>query len=245
MADDDVLFAERLALIGRHGAAFAAVVESDLSAPVDGCPGWTVAHLCMHVGGVLHLWTEIARGAPDPSRVGPPVAPPSPSGLGHWCAERAAACSAALASAGPTAPVWTFWGAGKACDAARRVVHELAVHAVDLADARGARPEVDPAVASDGIDEFCEVFLPRRRESMPGPGGSVHVHCTDTAGEWTVREDDGVLSVAREHAKGTCALRGEALALLCVLWRRRPLGAVEVFGSIEVAERFVAGTDLG
>ena len=70
--------------------------------------------------------------------------------------------------------------------------------------------------------------------------GSVHLHCTDADGEWTVRPDGaGGHAVARDHAKADAALRGAAHDLLMVLWRRSPLDAVTVFGDTDLAAAFV------
>lgn len=242
-------FARRLDVVGRHGDFFATVREPDLGLEVSGCPGWSVGDLCLHVGGVLHFWAALAEGAPDPGRVAPPEPPASIAAVGPWCAQRARACTAALGAVGPEAPMWTFWGAGHGGDVARRIAHEMTVHALDLAAALGRVARVEPDEAEDAIGEFCDTVLAHRREGHPGPGGSVHLHCTDIAapgrGEWMIREaPDATLEVTREHAKGTCALRGEAVTLLLVLWRRLPVASADVFGNAEVAERLVAGTEL-
>ncbi|MEI8241095.1 MAG: maleylpyruvate isomerase family mycothiol-dependent enzyme, partial [Actinomycetota bacterium] len=72
----------------------------------------------------------------------------------------------------------------------------------------------------------------------------VHIHCTDVAGEWTIRESDGGFVVTREHAKGDTAIRGAASDILLALWRRTPLSSVEVIGDADVAARFVAASAL-
>ena len=79
-----------------------------------------------------------------------------------------------------------------------------------------------PSSASDGIDEYFELVLPRLgvREHVEVPTGSFHVHCTDVAGEWLVERDGDALRVTREHAKGDAALRGPAEAILLRLWNR-------------------------
>jgi hypothetical protein len=74
--------------------------------------------------------------------------------------------------------------------------------------------------------------------------GSVHIHCTDVAGEWTTRPDGDRIVTTREHAKGDAAMRGGASDLLLALWRRVPLDAVDVVGDRAVAEAFVAWTRL-
>jgi MDMPI C-terminal domain len=72
-------------------------------------------------------------------------------------------------------------------------------------------------------------------------GGSIHLHATDADGEWTLRTDDGLLKVARGHAKGDVAVRGPASSLLLLLWRR--VGAtdygLERFGADAVLDRWL------
>ena len=73
----------------------------------------------------------------------------------------------------------------------------------------------------------------------------MHVHCTDVEGEWLAVPADGVnMTVTREHAKGSVALRGRASDLYLVLWRRLPVDLVEVIGDASVAERFLLRADL-
>jgi hypothetical protein len=74
--------------------------------------------------------------------------------------------------------------------------------------------------------------------------GSVHLHCGDVAGEWTVREADAGFVGVREHSKGDCALRGSASDILLALWRRAPLSHLDVVGDADVAARFIAHTSL-
>lgn len=109
----------------------------------------------------------------------------------------------------------------------------------------GRERAIDAALASDGIDEFLDHFLGPDPVATAAVGGSVHLHCTDVAGEWTVRpKTEGGFEVAREHAKGDSAVRGPASDLLLVLWRRRPLDVVDVVGDTGVATRFVAHAAL-
>ncbi|MCB0959845.1 MAG: hypothetical protein KDB04_10015, partial [Acidimicrobiales bacterium] len=50
---------------------------------------------------------------------------------------------------------------------------------------------------------------------------------------------DGGVVVERAHAKGDVALRGRAEDLALVLWRRRPLGALDAIGDVALAERLL------
>jgi hypothetical protein len=101
--------------------------------------------------------------------------------------------------------------------------------------------DLDPAAASDGIDEFLIRFVESSRAGEPASiGGSVHVHCTDTSGEWMLREVDGRPVATREHAKGDVAARGPARDLLLVLWGRQPAASLDVLGDPAVLDRFLA-----
>jgi uncharacterized protein (TIGR03083 family) len=112
----------------------------------------------------------------------------------------------------------------------RRQAHETAVHRWDAEQAIGRPTAIDPELASDGIDEYFEVMLPRKvvRDGIELPAGSLHVHCTDVPGEWLLQVDGGVLHMTREHRKGDAALRGPASAILLRLWGRRPHDADEL-----------------
>ena len=72
----------------------------------------------------------------------------------------------------------------------------------------------------------------------------MHIHCTDVAGEWTIREVGDGFDVTREHAKGDCAIRGASADILSVLLRQASLSAVDVVGDADVAVRFVAASTL-
>ena len=98
-----------------------------------------------------------------------------------------------------------------------------------------------PDEASADIDHFLLDVLRRGDAAV---GGSVHIHCTDVAGEWTIREFADSFVVAREHAKGDCAIRGAALDILAVLSKQAPLSTVDVVGDADVAARFVAAATL-
>ena len=117
------------------------------------------------------------------------------------------------------------------------------MHRWDAYDAIGTDSIIDPAVASDGIDEFLSLMLPRftSRDNRSLPPSSLHVHCTDTRGEWLVSSAGNELQVRREHAKGDAALRGTAQALLLSLWGRRQRSpAIDVVGNPLVVEAWLA-----
>jgi predicted lipid carrier protein YhbT len=57
--------------------------------------------------------------------------------------------------------------------------------------------------------------------------------------EWLLTFADGAVAVETGHAKGDAAVRGPAADLLLALWRRRPLGTVDVVGDRAVVEQLV------
>jgi uncharacterized protein (TIGR03083 family) len=125
------------------------------------------------------------------------------------------------------------------------MAHEIAVHGWDAQLAAGQPQPVEPELASDGVDEFLTVFLVSPRFSAKPLAGSVHLHATDTPGEWLVRqEDDGTLVVTAEHAKGDAALRGQASQLLLALWGRLRLDELDVIGDRAAAEHLLARTTI-
>lgn len=232
-----------LELLGADGGRLAAAARRDLAAAVPGCPDWDVAALVAHTG-TIHRWvTEIVRSRARErvSRRGL-AAPPEGAEIVWWFEEGLAALRDALVEAGPEARVWN-WTEPPAAPVLfwfRRMAQETAVHRWDAQSATGDAAPVATELAVDGISEILETFLPLTAGAgnPPAIGGSLHVHTTDTEGEWTVRPVEGGLDVERGHGKGDAALRGPASDVLLALWSRPTLERVEVFGDEAVVGRW-------
>ena len=239
---------DHLAHLEREASRFADVVErGPIDAAVTSCPGWDLRKLALHVGRVQRWATAAAATATEPDR-GTVFrsAPVDDERLSDWLRSGAAALVETLQHVDPAAPTWHlfpgvplvagFWR--------RRQAHEILVHRWDAEAAVGATTALDAELASDGIDEYFGVMLPRmlERDGLLPPDSSLHVHCTDVAGEWLVRRaSDGRLEVRREHAKGDAALRGPAAALLLRLWGRDDSGGgIDVVGDEEAAAAWLA-----
>ena len=235
-----------LASLERDGIAFGvAAQDAGLAAFVAPCPGWTVADLVWHLAEVHYFWGSItALRATSWDQVPTAVRVPDDELFTFYDTQFANLVQALRTTDGST-PVWTWTNQQDVAFIVRRMAHETSVHLWDAQAASGSPVAIDAELASDGIDEFLEHMLDRSTETVAAIGGSVHLHCTDVAGEWTIRSlETGELGVTREHAKGDCALRGNASDLLLALWRRLPLEAVDVVGDSEVAARFVAVSRL-
>jgi uncharacterized protein (TIGR03083 family) len=219
---------ELLDALDRDSAAFVEACEvAGLTTPVAACPGWTVADLLWHLIEVHDFWrTVVAEQLVGPESYTQPPRPVAEGLVGMFRHGRVDLL-ATLASADPDAAVWTWSADHSVAFVIRRMAQETAVHLSDAADAAGISNPLDAALASDGIDEFFTHYLVGPQDPTDPVGGSVHVHCGDVPGEWTIRLDDGEFVVTREHAKGDCAIRGRASDILLALWRRAPLTACD------------------
>jgi len=235
-----------LAHLARDGNAFAdSCVEAGLEAAVASCPGWTVSDLLWHLAEVHHFWRTIVgeqrttwEGYEQPPR-------PADPELVEFYRNGLEETVTILAAAHPAQANWTWSHQRDAGFVMRRMAHETAVHLWDARRAAGREQAMDGELASDGIDEFLDHFLSGDAGITDVVGGSVHLHCTDVAGEWTVRPAaEGGFVLTREHAKGDAAMRGPASDLLLVLWRRRAIDTIDVVGDPDVAARFVAHSPL-
>ncbi len=152
-----------------------------------------------------------------------------------WLEDGADALVARCSERGAEAPAWNwtdepptvaFW--------MRRMAHETAVHAWDAAASAGVATPIEPGLAADGIDELLTVIWKRRRPR--GLSGTLHLHCTDTPGEWTI--DLPTFTTARGHTKADAALRGPASDLLLRILNRG--GGGEVFGDPSILAEWSA-----
>jgi len=223
----------------RDGDALARAAETDLSAHVPSCPEWTMADLVRHTSQVHRNRTRLARlgtpdRPPDVNRV--EAGPDDVHSLIDWYREGLDELILALREAGPDAPTWTWTGENKVRFWIRRMAQETAVHRWDAQNTVGEPDPIDPELSSDGVDEFLDAFIPGDAIPWSGRAGTVHLHCTDTAGEWTMTLGPGAIpTYATGHAKADAAVRGPAHDLLMFVWRRVDPSAVEILGDRDLA----------
>lgn len=228
-----------------HGdALLRAVRAADPNVTITACPEWTPIDLAWHIGEVHRFWaTVVGERLHAPPDGWSPERPARDDAVLAFADESLRRLIDALGPADPATPVWTW------CDdhqdigfVIRRMPHETAVHRVDAERAAGRDVRLGRELAADGIDELLFRLRPHAAPDAEAVGGSVHLHCTDTEGEWTVTTGDGGTErVTVGHAKGDAAIRGAAHDLLMALWRRDGTERLEVFGDEEIAERFLAG----
>ena len=240
---------DHCALIAADSAALADAAEANLGAPVEHCPGWTVADLVRHVRHVHWFWgTIVERKLEDPEQVG--TAPePAEADLIEAFRRGAFRLVEILGAADPTTPVWTWSSQHDAGFVIRHQVQEAAVHRWDAQHAAGCETPIDPAAAADAVDEFLTFSLPEpgdpNRESQQLLAADLILATTDTGQAWTIR--DGAVHGTLTAAPGTGdGVRIEATAsdLLLWLYRRIDLPASGP-DATAVLERFRALTSSG
>ncbi|MEI7546990.1 MAG: maleylpyruvate isomerase family mycothiol-dependent enzyme, partial [Actinomycetota bacterium] len=181
-----------LAHLARDGQSFAdSCVSAGFDTPVVSCPDWTVSDLMWHLAEVHHFWRTIVgeqrttwEGYEQPVR-------PAGADLPEFYRKGLEATVTILAAAHPQQANWTWSHQRDAGFVMRRMAHETAMHLWDSQLAAGREHAIEPTLASDGIDEFLDHFLGGDAGLTDRVGGSVHMHCTDVPGEWTVRPIDG------------------------------------------------------
>jgi uncharacterized protein (TIGR03083 family) len=230
--------------IRRESDLFYATADAaDPTLAVPSCPGWNIADLTWHLGEVHWFWaTDIETRASDPAHMetAKPARPSEHHELIAWGRSQADRLIQILEATADDVPVWT-WALGESDHSVgfirRHQVQEAAVHRWDIQTAAMLAPApIAQDVASDAIDEFLGITLPWCvRVDKPLPG-TVHIHCTDTQGEWFVQSDG---SVERVHARGAVALRGTASGIVLALYKRIPIENIEIIGDAPLARLFV------
>lgn len=246
-----------LEILQTEADRLATIDPSMLGAAVPSLEDWDVERVVRHVGKI-HEWVlGMLRLEPGQGMADAPAPVGLPKGPDCLPAYRAVADEliAHLEGDDPARPCLNFAGAGDVAWWMRRQAQEVSVHRVDAMDAvqaaGGPAPEpISADAAADGIDEWARFFLAVRWGQRFGElpeglaGHTVHIHGTDDpapsdGAEWLLRFGADGIAVEATHAKGDVALRGPANDLLLALWRRRPLGTLDVVGDAAVAERLL------
>ena len=239
-------YGEYIPALRRAGSAAAqAARDIPMETTVPSCPEWTLRDLAHHLGS-HHRWVAgNLDQPPDGNAFKQREEPPADEAIPDWLEAGAEVLATKLAATDPAKPCWTwvpfdqsarFW--------ARRTTQETAMHRWDAQNAGGAADDVDPALAADGVDEYLGILGAFRGRRFP-EAGSIHLHTTDTPGEWLVRLGPDGIQVTREHAKGDVAVRGPASDVLLVLMGRKNMGAADVLGDAQLFERFRKHASFG
>jgi uncharacterized protein (TIGR03083 family) len=232
----------------------------DLAHPVPTCPGWSGADLLWHLGEVQWFWGSVVRDRlQSPDGLERPERPDSDHGLVQFFEEQSARLLLALTEADPAEEVY-MWADDKTVGyIRRRQAHEALVHRLDAElTAGGEVSPMDPALASDGLQEVIDVMYggcpPWGTFTPQGP--HLHLVAEDTGlvlpvvlGRFTGTDpdsgeavDDAELSVqaADRSATPAAVVSGRAEDLDAWAWHRRDAGPLRVEGDRAAYERLLA-----
>ena len=144
--------------IRAESARFRAVLaDCDPAARVPGCPDWDAADLLWHLTKVQRFWAGRVTERPAEPTEGEEAydaeRPASYAGLLAAFDVADAAFLDALEGVEAAAEAWTWSEDHTVGFVLRRQAHEALVHRIDAEQAAGARSEVDPRLAADGVAE--------------------------------------------------------------------------------------------
>lgn len=188
---------------------------------------WSVGTVARHVAGIHHVVAGIVEGRPaadfgllatlDAPEKNDPQFP-------AWFAEGTRTMCERLRTAPPMDACWNWYDGteGQVRFWTRRMAHECVVHRWDAQmGAANIVDPIDPAIASDGIDEFLDIFVATgRQQAGSPPGPTVCIESLDTGDRWTVDLPAGGRTVQRDGRKADTKLCGPAADLLLLLWGR-------------------------
>ncbi|BEL11138.1 maleylpyruvate isomerase family mycothiol-dependent enzyme [Actinoplanes sichuanensis] len=213
-------------------ALWDAVAETGPEAAVSGCPDWTVADLAHHVTEVLH-WVRntVTRGVTALPEFAPALpATDWPETLDVLRRELTGTIET-LEALDPDFPAWNwapqpkragFWD--------RRMAHEISVHRWDAESAAGRATPIETKLATDGVSEILDTWLPAgKRQGPTDLHGVVHLVGTDAGQEWFVRLrgsgiallDTGTILDSDDHHARAKAMGSVSDLQLALMGRKR------------------------
>lgn len=242
-----------LAALRADGPAFrTAVAEAPSDGPVPSCPEWTTTGLVHHLG-TRYRWVRGVVGtgmaeAPTERPVSEGL-PSGPAALEWWQHEYDQLLDA-LDALDPETPAWNwapqpkkvgFWP--------RRMALETAVHRWDAQLAIASAEPIEAKLASDGVSEVLDTWLPAGRRRSPEPRyGVVQLVAADAGQDWYLRlrgtgvallDTDTILDSDDHHARAQ--VTGNASDLLLALWGRINFDVLEVSGDVTLLEGLRVG----
>jgi uncharacterized protein (TIGR03083 family) len=181
----------------------------------------------------------------DNWRSGAPPWPDEPDGdVIAWFNEGIDEMLAVFRDADLTAPTWTWCRHDHNAEWwVRRMAHETLIHGADAVIALGGTPEVDEALAADGIEEvlvemmvdapeWAELTVGNRTVAIVSPARSWTLRTASWAGEspstGKVYMDEAAVVLVPEGSAPDSRITGSAGDLDLWLWGRRELPAGSV-----------------
>ena len=217
----------------RESVAWYLALDPDaLSTPIPRCPGWRVDTVYDHLGRGVGLGRIAALEAFPEANVfevmGAALPPPTRGAAAFALfADAMPAYLEVLDGLDPSSPCATYSGRGEVAFWIRRDAIELALHASDIADALGIDYDVEPARASDAIDETIEFALPMALQVLGRPSPAACRLAPTDAPERLLGQGD----------VAAASMVGSAYSLLLALWGR---ASAEAHGDDAIARAWTS-----
>jgi uncharacterized protein (TIGR03083 family) len=234
------------------------LADCDPAARVPSCPDWNAADLLWHLGAeVQDFWAWVVSHRPKHPRDGydEPSRPSSYDELLALFDTSSAALVEALRAADPADPAWTWSTEHTVGFTYRRQALEALVHRVDAELAAGTSSPLDPALATDGVEEVLGVMyggvpewgafhgLPHHlRFDVTDTGASIWVQLGQFSGtdpeSGTHYEEPDIAVVEDPGVEPDAVVSGASDVLLLRLWRRGDGADTHLTGNHEIVDRF-------
>lgn len=196
------------------------LADGDLAREVEACPGWDLADLGQHLGGIYRFATT---GIIEGRGVDEPTGPRERAEMLDWFDTGFASVLEAFEPRDWSRDCWTFSPPHSVGFWIRRMCHETSLHLWDAETSQGRAARMDSALAADGVDEVVTMFFPRqvRLGRIAALQDCVQVVLTDQID----------VPALLFHGDGTSAtagivpdavVRGPASDVLLMLWKRLP-----------------------
>jgi uncharacterized protein (TIGR03083 family) len=235
-----------------------ALADADPAAPVPSCPAWSALDLLNHLTDVQSSWAWTVENRPKNQDERPDSAP-APTGYGVALTafdEASAGLVAALRDADPADPAWTWSKEQTVGFILRRQAHEALIHRLDAElTALGRHTDLDPALASDGVDEVLDVMfggLPEWGEFWPLQH-FIRIDLTDTGehvwvqlgrfsgtdpSDGTHYDEDDIRVVPDPGVEPDAVVSAPAGVMDARLWRRGDGDKIHLAGDLEIVDHF-------
>ena len=225
----------------------AAYTAGPSEAPVAAGPGGDVRGLVEHMA-YIHRWAGFAVRHGRAPGTGDIALPDDDANadMTDWLRAGGNTLADDLESADPQDDTWhVFPAEQKMWVWARRQAQETAMHRWDAETATLGRSTIDPDLATDGVEEYLQLGLPRVlvREGVRPPDSTLHLRATDVGADWVITSRDGACTVdppAAAMGAADAALEGTAETILLVLMGRAGRSAIEIIGDAAVADEWLS-----
>ena len=226
--------------------------DADPSREVPACPGWSVADVVDHVGG-LYRWAEAHIRTLSDRRIRARELelekPEDPLAHGGWVRDGMTLLIETARAADPDAAVWA-WGSDRHVRFwPRRMLFETVIHRADLELALGWDPDIAPDIATDGVDEFLDnlphaAYFAPAVQDLRGNGETMRWRASDPETTWAVHLTMDGFIWTHDDAEGVeAAVDGAAAQVLLDIYGR-PVPGLTTTGDAALLARWRTGSAL-